>query len=341
MSRPFPIMLIHGYAGVPAVWIESKFKLALVEVFNLDPDLIHIFNYGLNGRGEYNNRGDIRKIASRLSEREAARPVDLDSQVARLSRKSVDRGGPETVTLIAHSMGGLVARYWMSRRRPDEFGTVFDAPVRRLITIGTPHLGVDLLDVPFRLIRRREPILAVAEFIEALPFLQSKPATALRRIEVTVENMQRHALRDFDPEVAAHGDLHSPALRQMHPGSDFLRRLNRPGNWPAGVDTALIWGDIRFGAALRAGRLLLWERLITVGDLLVSARSASTLPGATATKIPLVDETRWEIDIGRAQEAPATHELDDLLPDEYHANLLEYSAVQDKVGRLLTAGRRS
>lgn len=341
MSRPLPIMLIHGYAGVPAVWIESRFKLALVEVFNLDPDLIHIFNYGMDAHGEYDNHGDIRTIASRLSECDATRPEDLDSQVARLSRKSVAHGGPEAVTLIAHSMGGLVARYWMSRRRPDDFGTVFDAPVRRLITIATPHLGIDLLDLPFRLIHPRAPILAVADFIEALPFLPGEPATALRRIEATVETMQRQALRDFDSEVAAWGTLHTPALRQMHPDSDFLRRLNRSQNWPTDVDSAVIWGDIRFGAALRAGVLLLWERLITVGDLIVSVRSASDIPGGTPVKIPLVDETRWEIDIGRTQEAPAARDLDDLLPDEYHANLLEYSAVQDEVGRLLTAGRHS
>lgn len=341
MSRPLPIMLIHGYAGVPAVWIESRFKLVLVEIFNLDPDLIHVFNYGVDSRGAYNNRGDIRAIASRLSERDAMRPEDIDSQVARLSRKSVQRGGPEAVTLIAHSMGGLVARYWMSQRQPDEFGTVFDAPVRRLITIGTPHLGLDLLDVPLRLLHRREPILAFADFLEMLPFVHSEPATALRRIEAGVEILQRRALHDFDPEGAARDVLNTPALRQMHPDSDFLRQLNRSVNWPAGVDATLLWGDIRFGAALRAGAVLLWERLITAGDLIVSARSASEIPGADAIKIPLIDETRWDVDILLALRAPAVRDIDDVLPDEYHANLLEYSAVQDNVGRLLTTGRRS
>lgn len=337
MSRPVPVMLIHGFAGTPAAWIESGFKARLVGTFGLDPDLIHIFHYGLDPHGHYDNRGDIRRIAARLTERDATRPEDLESQVARLSQKSVTRGGPEAVTLVGFSMGGLVARYWMSRRRPDEFGTRFDAPVARLIMIATPHLGVDLLDLPRRLVAPDEFIVKLADGIERLPFVQGRPGTALRRVEARIEAVQRYALQQYYPEVAATGSLDSPALRQMHPASTFLRRLNRRGTWPANVDGVLFWGDIRFGATLRAGPLLLWERLATFGDLLISARSASEVPGVEATTFPLMHETRWDFDVLTPYRDVGPREVSDLLPEEYHGNLLKSSLVQSEIGRLLTA----
>lgn len=57
--------------------------------------------------------------------------------------RAVGSAGEETeVTLIAHSMGGLVSRYYL------ESGRFADRPgfraVRRLITLGTPHLGAPL-----------------------------------------------------------------------------------------------------------------------------------------------------------------------------------------------------
>src|SRR3712207_7538424 len=49
--------------------------------------------------------------------------------------------GDAEVSLVAHSMGGLISRYYL------ESGRFNDRPgfraVRRLITMGTPHRGAD------------------------------------------------------------------------------------------------------------------------------------------------------------------------------------------------------
>jgi triacylglycerol esterase/lipase EstA (alpha/beta hydrolase family) len=66
--------------------------------------------------------------------------LDVEGGAARL-RAAVDRlahtrGAHQPVTLIGHSLGGLVARYY-ARRYP--------APtVRRIVTLGTPHGGTAL-----------------------------------------------------------------------------------------------------------------------------------------------------------------------------------------------------
>lgn len=336
MPRLIPVMLIHGLNGQPSEWQEKGFVRALVEGYDLDPELIHLFHYGWTEDGAYDNQGDIRRIASRLTYRESERPEDLRSQVLRLSQKSVARGGPPEVTIIAHSMGGLVTRYWMSRREPDEFGAHFDAPVARLITIATPHQGVDLL-APEHLIESDDPILRIARFIERLPWFKGRPATALQQADAEVMQLQEAAIREAYPELSARGVFDSPALRQLRPGSQFMRQLNRPQNWPPGVEAVLLWGDVRYGAALRARGLLLWERMTSWGDLLVSAGSASTLRGVDVVKHPFVNETRWELSILEPAPMPAleARAIPDYLPPEYHSNLLRNPRVHEVVGQIL------
>jgi triacylglycerol esterase/lipase EstA (alpha/beta hydrolase family) len=49
-----------------------------------------------------------------------------------------------TVDVVAHSMGGLVARYYLSDSGYSENPALSINPVHKLITIGTPHSGSDL-----------------------------------------------------------------------------------------------------------------------------------------------------------------------------------------------------
>jgi triacylglycerol esterase/lipase EstA (alpha/beta hydrolase family) len=64
---------------------------------------------------------------------------DIDGYVALVEQAVQDlcaRTGAAKVAIVAHSMGGLVARAWMRRH-----GT---ARVARVITLGTPHHGTSL-----------------------------------------------------------------------------------------------------------------------------------------------------------------------------------------------------
>jgi len=99
------------------------------------------------------------------------------------------------------------------------------------------------------------------------------------------------------------------------------------------VEAVLIWGDIRFGARIRWGRLTLWEHVISLGDLVVSAKSASALEGVNASirRYPVVNETVVEIHVSEPEPPIATRGLEDWLPPEYHINLLEHPKVRQAV----------
>lgn len=85
------------------------------------------------GRGLYPFPYDWRKSNAEAADRLADR---LDELVGR-----PEHAGAE-ITLLAHSMGGLVGRYFLESGR-FESRAGFEA-VRRLITLGTPHRGAPL-----------------------------------------------------------------------------------------------------------------------------------------------------------------------------------------------------
>ncbi len=333
MPRRQPVMLIHGFGGHPSLWTNTGFLEALVRLADLDPDLVHLFHYGLDADGEYNAYEDIRLLARRLTAGPAVRPEDARSQVRRLSEKSRARGGAAEVIIIAFSMGGLIARYWMSCRQPDRFGTLFDAPVKALITVGTPHLGIFLAEIADLVPHFWQKW--VLNVVEWLPFPRGQPATVVRLWQERLEAMQRMALGELVPDLDV---FRSPALHQLQPDSDFLRRLNRPESWPAGVDAGLIWGDIRLAMRVMCGARTLWRQNVSFGDLVVSARSASTLVGARVRwRYALVNEMEVEVPLDKVDDLimpqAATFDLPDLLPPEQHNNLVKQESVHRTVAR--------
>ena len=101
-----PLLLVHGVAVNDGVWFALRRDLARR---GLGP--VYTINYGPPLAGIEHFAG---QLASRIDAIRAAT-------------------GAERVTLIAHSMGGLVARAYLRR-----FGA---ARIAQLITIGTPHHG--------------------------------------------------------------------------------------------------------------------------------------------------------------------------------------------------------
>jgi triacylglycerol esterase/lipase EstA (alpha/beta hydrolase family) len=106
---PRPLLLIHGVAVNDGVWFAVRRDLARR---GLGP--VYTINYGPPLAGIEHFAG---QLASRIDVIRAAT-------------------GAEQVALIAHSMGGLVARAYLRR-----FGA---ARIAQLITIGTPHHGSTL-----------------------------------------------------------------------------------------------------------------------------------------------------------------------------------------------------
>ncbi len=102
-----PIVLIHG-------WVDNR------SVFTLLRRALHRRGFGRVVTMNYNVfTNDVPRAAARL-----------DALVEQLCEET----GYEQVHVVGHSMGGLVARYYVQRRGGD-------ARVHTLATLGTPHHG--------------------------------------------------------------------------------------------------------------------------------------------------------------------------------------------------------
>jgi len=101
-----PIVLVHGVMVNDGVWFTIRRHLARQSV-----GAVYTINYG----PPY---GDIEHFAEQLG-------AKIESVCAAT--------GATRVSLVCHSMGGLVARAYLRQRGP--------ARIERIITIGTPHHG--------------------------------------------------------------------------------------------------------------------------------------------------------------------------------------------------------
>jgi pimeloyl-ACP methyl ester carboxylesterase len=376
VARPLPILLVHGFNGDPWDWTGGRppagnggLRRALLIGGELDPDLVRLFRYGIAADGTYNNRGDLRQIASRLSGAGLSESEAIHSSVDRLSADSVARGGPPEVTLIAHSLGGIICRYYLSRSQPDEFGTLYGGKVGRLIQIGAPNRGVDLLrltklvpanSLPWQLIRALENLgLAPAlpgEVVEAWDAMLARDQIAERaRIIPELSPSPGGPITAGEQVMIAD----SPILHQLDPDGTLLANLNRAATMPDEVECHTFYGDILVNLRVSAGRLTLLNHTQSFGDLTVTAFSAKDIPGAQATPHAFITEKRIALSLrykgGGPHRAandtqgagPPTQEdvllLAGLLPDTTHGRLLVNPAVHEAilsvVGRADSAGR--
>ncbi len=332
MPHPLPVIFIHGFNGDPEDWTGGGFRQYLLMHGDLEPSLVRIFRYGVAPDGTYNNRGDLRQIASRLAGTGLNEAELLTSSVDRLSQDSVAQGGPVQVTLIAHSLGGIIARYYLSQRTADEFGTVYRGNVGRLITIGSPHRGVDLLRLT-RLVPRGSLGWRLIRLLERLGLAPALPASAVEAWEATLEQQQAEARAIFTPPDSRVLITDSPIYQQLAPDSPLLAALNQPGTMPEGVECHCVYGDIRVTVHAQVGSLSLLDEMVSFGDLAVPAYSAREIPDATSIAHPYVTEQRIDLTLrGAPSQARSVYAA---LPETAHANLLSNAAVHDAVLALL------
>ncbi len=337
MSRPLPILFIHGFNGDPGDWTDGGFRQYLLALGGLDPDLVRVFRYGVAEDGTYNNRGDLRQIASRLAGVGLSDAERSHSSVDQLSADSVAKGGPREVTLIAHSLGGIISRYYLSRQEPDEFGTVYGGNVGRLITIGSPHRGVDLLRLT-ALAPRNSLIWRFIRLLERLGLAPALPASEVEAWEAALHESELAERGRIAPEALPDSRVlltDTPIYQQLAPDSPLLAALNRPGTLPGQVSAHTIYGDIRLGVRITAAGLTLVDKVASFGDMAVPAYSAREIPGAPATPHPYVTEKRLEMTLRLAPAETGTRSLAAFLPDTAHAKLLSNPAVHAGVLSLL------
>ncbi len=337
MSHPLPILFVHGFNGDPGDWTDGGFRQYLIRHGDLDPDLVRIFRYGIAADGTYNNRGDLRQIASRLAGVGLSEEERGHSSVDQLSADSIAKGGPGQVTVIAHSLGGIISRYYLSRQKPDEFGTVYRGNVGRLITIGSPHRGVDLLRLT-RLAPRDSLVWRLVRLLERMGLAPALPASAIEAWEEAFHENELAEKGRVVPEVLPDSRVlltDTPIYQQLAPDSPLLAELNRPGTLPHEVECHTFYGDIRVQLRVNAGRLRLIERTVSFGDMVVPAASAREIPGAQATPHPYVTEKVLEVALRRTPDEMTTRSFYAFLPDTSHGRLLSNPAVHDGVLALL------
>lgn len=329
---PLPILLIHGFNGQPANWTSAPEPFPeFLAAQGFDPALIRLFSYGYennHGAPLYNATGDIRAIAHRLDEADSADPETRLAAVEQLARDSIARGGPPKITIIAHSSGGLVARYYLScHAQEDEFHTRYRGSVARLIMLGTPHLGVDIeaaLDpLPTPLV-----FAALSHLHPAFPKADLDDIQEMRR----AVQAEHHAQREF--LFGARG-AHDTAYQQFHPHSEFLRTLNRPGAMPHDIEYFNIAGDVRVCAAVSFGTRPVFVREKSLGDLLVSTYSACTIPNAPAESDTVIEQHEIEIAVAGGALLKAHAKIRDGQPSPIHRRLPSHSRVRAGILRIL------
>jgi len=106
--RALPVLLLHGYGCNGGYWAQLA---ALLERERISFTTV-----------------DLEPVTASID--------DYAQQVEQAVQRLRTACGSERVVIVAHSMGGLVARAWLRR-----FGA---RHVARVITLGTPHHGTDL-----------------------------------------------------------------------------------------------------------------------------------------------------------------------------------------------------
>jgi triacylglycerol lipase len=121
-------------------------------------------------------------------------------------REQIQRWTREPVNLIAHSMGGLDARYLISH-------LAMANRVRSLTTISTPHRGTYLADWFLQTFDWRLPLMATLEVLgyDLDGFRDCRPAVCQRFNELTPNEPRVHYF-SYGAEVASHRV--SPSLRR-------------------------------------------------------------------------------------------------------------------------------
>jgi triacylglycerol lipase len=137
----------------------------------------------------------------------------------------------ERVDIIAHSLGGLDARYALAKLG-------LDKRVRALVTIGTPHRGTPVADLamegPLGLARRAIGKLGIQ--IHALDWLST---AALDRFNADVRDVPgvRYAC-----VVAGIRDPKTPIALAIQPAHAYLRRVSGPNDGLVPISSQY-WGE--------------------------------------------------------------------------------------------------
>ena len=141
------------------------------------------------------------------------------------------------VDIVAHSMGGLMARKYVLDNvwnKSSEIG-YGRGLVRRIVTVATPHTGSN---IPSYLTGRFDNLDLVnypAGYSPSLRWFLTHRKTLTRNLHYhSINNTGGYFLRVYEPDVIdmLERNTYISALVDLTPGSPFLKYINKPGNEP-------------------------------------------------------------------------------------------------------------
>ncbi len=240
---PFrPLILIHGLGGKPEDWINGRTNYqTYLRSLGYPDDYVHYYSYGYKN-GQYNYQGDIRDIS-----------LGMEEVVNRLSEKYKADGGDGKVDLLGFSLGGVVARQYLSSHLTNH-------KVHKLITVGSPHQGVWVLNVD--------------NGIYSFPGIGPSAEQIL----------SAYILREVNQNKAQKLDINATAVKQIYPGSEFLDGyygINR--RVPQDVEYATFYGDIHASIRRKLFSSVI-DKKVSIGDGLILPESASGIPSVSPEK---------------------------------------------------------
>ncbi|MFI7500367.1 lipase family alpha/beta hydrolase [Streptomyces sp. NPDC049687] len=173
-QAPPPVVLLHGFIDNRSVFVLLRRSLAQhgrhrVESLNYSPLTCDI------------------RIAAEL--------------LGRHVEEICARTGSSRVDMVGHSLGGLIARYYVQRLGGD-------VRVRTLVTLGTPHSGTRVAPLAnaHPIVRQMRP---GSEVIEEL----SRPAPGCRTHFVSFWSDLDHLMDPLETACIDHPDLHAQNVR--------------------------------------------------------------------------------------------------------------------------------
>ncbi len=195
-----PILLVHGIIDNHSIFALLERALRRRGFSDLS-----WFDYGLLTR-------DVRQAA-----------VDFGAAVENLTSES----GYERIHVVGHSLGGLIARYYVQRMGGHEH-------VRTLITLGTPHAGTELARIGqlMPLVRQLRP---TSDLIREL----AEPAPGIRTRFLAFYSDLDHLILP-----SRNARIEHPDLLARNVGVSGIGHLSLPNNGEIAFQIAAALGDL-------------------------------------------------------------------------------------------------
>lgn len=223
------------------------------------------------------------------------------------------------VSVVAHSMGGLVTR-WVANTS-DPAGVARASKLGKVVTLGTPYEGSALAAVAN----------GVTDVLGA-----ARPAVSI--LNYLCGEIGTHTGKGSCGWIPLYSSLRSEAGRNLRAGSSALARLAR---WPAGVDVSTLAGSERVPLALFGSPL---NTAVDLGDVVVATASATADPRAGRVFECRYDSasatirTRFKEILRIADPLERRRKLGGAFMASpcYHGNLMGYVELTNEVLGLLT-----